>query len=243
MLPAMASAPAEWSVLPHKPIEKLAENLWRVEGSLPGMPLERQMVVVRMTDGRLLLHSPIALEESGMKELEAWGPVAFIVVPGGFHRLDGARFRARYPAAKVLVPRGARAKVARKVAVDGTYEELPADPSVRFEALGGIGDVEGALVVRSADGTTVVLNDAVFNLPAKPPGLLGWLITTAFGSAPGPRVSRLFRHSAVESARELAASLERLAALPDLARVIVAHGVVASGPAAAETLRAAARTC
>ena len=35
MVPAMAAF-TTWTVFPHKPIEKLAPNLWRVSGSMPG---------------------------------------------------------------------------------------------------------------------------------------------------------------------------------------------------------------
>src|SRR6266542_7018228 len=47
-----------WTVLAHDPIEKLAENLWRVRGSLPRMTLKRVMTVARLDDGRLVVHSP-----------------------------------------------------------------------------------------------------------------------------------------------------------------------------------------
>ncbi len=57
---------AEWRVLAHGPAEPLAENLWRVEGALPGMSLRRVMTVAKRTDGRLVVHSAIALEEGAM---------------------------------------------------------------------------------------------------------------------------------------------------------------------------------
>jgi hypothetical protein len=62
--------------------------------------------------------------------------------------------------------------------------------------------------------------------------VLGFLITTLFGSAPGPRVSRLAKLLLVKDRAALRAALERFAAIPDLVRVIVAHEKVASGPEA-----------
>ena len=70
------AAPRPWTVDRHDPIEKLAENLWEVEGDLPGMGLRRRMTVVRLGDGRLVVHNAIALEESSQKQLEAWGEVS-----------------------------------------------------------------------------------------------------------------------------------------------------------------------
>ena len=74
--------------------------------------------------------------------------------------------------------------------MDGTYEDFPGDDAVRLETLHGVKEAEGALLVRSEDGTTVVLNDVVFNMDRKKDPL-GWLFTTIMGSAPGPRISRM----------------------------------------------------
>jgi hypothetical protein len=69
---------------------------------------------------------------------------------------------------------------------------------------------------------------------------LGWFFTTVLGSAPGPRVSRLVKLLFVKDRKALRAELERLAAIPDLVRLIVAHEKVASGGEAASALRRAA---
>src|SRR5205085_669793 len=108
-----------WTVLPHGRIEKLAENLWRVEGGVPKLPLRRVLVVARLGDGRLLFHNAVALEEAAMREIEAWGTPAFLVVPNGWHRLDANVYKQRYPELRVLCPRGARLRVSRAVPVDG----------------------------------------------------------------------------------------------------------------------------
>lgn len=227
-----------WKVLPHDAIEKLAENLWRVRGTLPRMSLKRVMTVVRLGDGRLVLHSAIALDEPSMQALEAWGTPALLIVPNRFHRLDAARYKKRYPSLRVLAPAGAHQQVSQVVPVDGDDREL-ADPAARVEPLAGIGDYEHVLVVRSADGVTLVFCDAVFNM-GQPRTLGARLVTRLMGSAPGPRISRLFKLAGVKDKKALRADLERLAATPGLVRVIVAHDRVAAGPDAAQALRRAA---
>ena len=212
----MSNTNGEWKVLAHGPIERLAENLWWVQGALPGMSLKRTMAVARMHDGRLVIHNGIAMQEPAMREVEAFGTPAFLIVPNGAHRLDAPAYKRRYPNLTVLAPKGARAKVAEKVQVDGTYEDLPQDDSVRLEMLHGVGDSEGAMLIRSPDGTTVVLNDAVFN-------------TTLLGSAPGPRISRLAKLVFIKDKAALRGDLERYAAIPDLVRLVVAHEKVAQG--------------
>jgi hypothetical protein len=239
MLAPMTQDKAAWKVLPHGPIEKLAENLWWVSGSLPGMSLKRTMTVARLADGRLVIHSAIALADSAMRELEAFGTPGFMLVPNGWHRLDAPAYKARYPSLTVLAPVNSRAKVEEMVQVDGSFHDFPADDTVRLERLGGVDDREGSMLVRSNDGLTLVLTDAVFNMDKKRDPL-GYLFTTVMGSAPGPRVSRLAKLMLVKDKRALRADLERYAAQPDLTRLIVAHEKVASGPDARDALRRAA---
>jgi hypothetical protein len=235
----MAKAHEQWTVLDHGPIEKLAENLWWVQGALPGMSLKRTMVVARMNDGRLVIHNAIALREDAMKELEAWGTPAFLIVPNGIHRLDAPSYKRRYPKLTVLAPKNSRPKVDEVIATEGDYTAFPKDDTVSFEMLSGMAEVEGAMLVKSADGITIVLNDAVFNMDRKTDPL-GFLFTTVLGSAPGPRISRLAKLMLVKDKKALRRDLERYAELPALTRLVVAHEKVASGADAALALRTAA---
>jgi hypothetical protein len=229
----------EWRVLAHGPIEPLAENLWCVHGSLPGMSLKRVMTIAKRNDGKLVLHSAIAMSEDKMRELEALGEPAYLIVPNRGHRLDAPAYKKRYPSIRVYAPKGGRKGVEEKVPVDGTYEDFPADDAVRLEMLQGVKDEEGAMIVTSKDGVTVVLNDAVFNMDRKRDPL-GFLFTTVLGSAPGPRISRLVKLLFVKDKAAFRADLERLAETKDLVRLMVAHENVAHGAEAAAALRKAA---
>jgi hypothetical protein len=236
----MAKFSDEWKVLEHGPLEKLADNLWRVQGSLPGMSLKRTMTIARRSDGRLVFHSAIALGEPEMQEIASWGSPSFLLVPNAFHRLDAPAYKKRYPFLSVLGPRGSQKRIAEVIPLDGTYEDFPEDEQVKLMGLPGIAEAEGAMFVRSSDGLTVVLNDVVFNMDRKRDPL-GFVITSLLGSAPGPRVSRLAKAVMVKDRAALRAELERLAALPDLVRLVVSHEKVASGQAeAASALRKAA---
>ncbi len=235
----MGKAFEDWKPLAHETLLRLAENLYWVRGSIPGMSLKRVMTVARLEDGGLVLHSAIALEESSQKQLEALGEPRFLIVPNPGHRLDAPAYKKRYPKVAVLAPKGARQKVSEVVAVDGSYEDFPQSNVVRFEPLNGVADMEGAMLVRSPDGTSVVLNDVMFNMDRKKDPL-GFFFTTVLGSAPGPRVSRLAKLVYVKDKPALRADFERFAAIPDLVRVIVAHEKVASGPEAKAALLKAA---
>lgn len=235
----MAKASAEWKVRAHGPLVTLADNLLWAEGSVPGMSLKRTMVVVRLNDGRLVIHNGIALEATQMVELERFGTPAFLIVPNSVHRLDAPAYKQRYPSLRVLTPKGSRKQVEEVVSVDGTYEDFPNSDEVRLETLHGVKDAEGALIVHSSDGVTIVLNDCMFNMDRKRDPL-GFLFTTLMGSAPGPRVSRLAKLVFIKDKKALRADFERYADLPNLVRVIVAHEKVASGADARASLLQAA---
>lgn len=211
---------ATWTVLPHKPIEKLEPNLWRVEGNLPRGPGHRVMTLVKLPSGGLLVHNAIALEPELMTELEAFGTPEILIVPNGFHRLDAKVWKDRYPNIRVLCPSGSKKRVAQVVAVDGTFDDFPATDGVRLYHLDGAA-AEGVVEVKSASGTTFVLNDAVMNLP-KVGGPMGFMI----GPTGRPSVPRVFRWFFLKDKKAFAAAIERMAATPDLKRVIVSHGAM-----------------
>lgn len=235
----MAKAHDTWKVLPHRPIEQLTENLWRVEGKLENMPLKRVMTLARRGDGGVVVHNAVALDDASMAQLDAWGPVTALIVPNGYHRLDAKIFKDRYPQARVYCPRGATKKVSEVVAVDAAYEDFPADPAIELHTLDGVKEQEGVMLVRSADGVTLVFNDAVFNMPHVR-GFTGWIFRHVTQSTGGPRVSRLFRLGVLKDKAAFRAHLERLADTPNLRRMIVSHQDMVQGDAAAAIRQAAA---
>ena len=211
-----------WNVLPHEPIERLEANLWRVEGALPRGPLRRVMTLVRLDDGRIVIHSAIALGDEEMAAVESWGVPAFLVVPNAYHRLDAPAYKRRYPELRILCPRAAQRRVAELVPVDGDYASFPSDQRVRAFHLEGTGETEGVLEVHHDGGTSLVLNDAVFNMPDVP-GFVGWVLRSLTNSTGGPRVSRIARLMMVKDRTRFQQQLRRLAETPNLRRVIVSH--------------------
>lgn len=233
---------AEWSVLAHDPIQELSENLWRVEGALPRFGMRRVMTVVRLGDARLLIHSAIALDEPSMKRLEAWGKPAVLLIPHVRHRMDAPRFKHRYPELRVFAPPAVMDKARAVVTVDGTYADAPLDASASLGLLDGMAGAEGVLTVRSTGGTSVVLNEVVFDLEPPKNALLRSLMNLS-GFGPGAVVTPVVKLESVRDRPKLAAHLERLAAIPDLARLIVSHSrLTEGGEAARAALQKAAAT-
>jgi hypothetical protein len=224
----------------HGPIEKISENLWRVVGPVPGLPMKRVMTLVRRDDGGVVIHSPIALEPAAFAEVEAWGSPRVVIVPSRYHRIDAPSFAARYPGIDVTCPPGARAAVEKVVPVTYTYESFKADGTLRIETLDGTKGGEGVMIVRSSDGTTLVFNDALFNMPHIG-GVHGFVLKYVTQSSGGPRVTRLARLAILRDKVQVRAHFQRLAGLPGLVRIIVAHhDMIIDAPG--DTLRRVAGT-
>lgn len=230
----MAKPHQEWTVLPHGKLKRVEDDVLTVTGTMYMPPMgevERRMTVVRLRDGRLVIYSAISLDEAEMRALEAYGTPAFLIVPGDIHRMDAKPWKDRYPSMKVIAPAGARPKVEEVVAVDATTVDF-GDPAVRFVAVPGTGDKEGALVVETVNGTTIVLNDLIFDL-ANRPGLSGWLFKAIGMTGDVPHIPLPVMLKEVKDKQAVGAQLDVWADLPDLQRVIISHGdIITNSPSA-----------
>jgi hypothetical protein len=237
----MAKPFENWTVLPHGRMTRIEDNILTVTGMLHMPPMgqvERRMTIVRLQDDHLVIYSAIALDENEMAELEAFGTPAYLIVPNDIHRMDAKIWKKRYPAMKVIAPAAARAKVETVVPVDATDVDF-GEPSVRLMTVPGTGDREAALIIETASGTTLVLNDLIFNL-ANRPGLSGWLFKKLGMTGDEPHIPKVIKMRQVKDEKLLRAQLERWAELPQLKRVLVSHGdIVANAPA--QVLRKIAR--
>jgi hypothetical protein len=232
-LQIMAKPFSEWTVLPHGKLTALEDNLLSVTGVMRMPPMgdvDRRMTVVRLSDGRLVVYSAIALDEAEMSVLERFGAPAYLIVPSDLHRMDVKIWKNRYPALKVVAPAGARAKVARIIPVDATSVDF-GDPAVRFVTVPGTGEREAALLVETGSGTTLVLNDLIFNM-ANRPGVSGWAFKAIGLTGDRPHIAAPVRMRQVKDRDALRAQLERWSHLPSLKRVIVAHGEIIANDAA-----------
>jgi hypothetical protein len=231
-------AAGTWRAARHGALTAIADGLWTIDAELDVLPIGRRMTVARLDDGGLAVHSAVACDEATMAALDALGPVRFIVVPSGYHRMDAPVFATRYPAAKVVAMPASHARVGQRVAVGGDYGLLPAAGSLIHEPLAGV-PAEAVFIHRAADGSeTLVFNDGFMNLPDRLPGFKGWIVKV-MGSTGGPKVTRTARIGLVKDKRAYADHLRRLAARPGLARIIPGHGAVIREGAAAALNRAA----
>jgi hypothetical protein len=221
-----------WTVLPHGKLTEIDDGVLTVVGDLH-MPIgefPRRMTVVRLDDGRLVVYSAIALDDDEMQALQRMGTPAVLVVPSEIHRLDARAWKRRYPAMMVVAPPNARAKVEEVVPVDATELDL-GDPRVRIVAVQGTDARELALTVERAGGTTLVVNDVIWNVAPRR-GLRGWIMKVTGMTGPVPRIPTFVARRKIDDRDAFRAQLERWAATPGLRRIVVSHGdVVTHDPA------------
>jgi hypothetical protein len=214
----------QWTVLPHGKLVQIDDHILTVVGEIhmPLMDLPRRMTVVRLADAGLVIFSAIALDEDEMSALEAYGRPAFLIVPSDKHRLDAKTWKVRYPAIRVLAPEGAREKVEEVVPVDAVTAEFD-DPDVQFVTVPGTRGREAALVVRTPNGTTLVLNDVVGNI-RDAAGFGGWLLHLAGFAGPQAQVPAVVKLAVIDDKAALRGQLLQWAGIESLRRILVSHG-------------------
>jgi hypothetical protein len=123
---------------------------------------------------------------------------------------------------QVVAPEGARAKVEKAVPVDTTAPAFD-DANVQFVTVRGTRGREAALVVRTPNGTTLVLNDVVGNIRDES-GFGGWLLRMAGFAGKEAQIPRVVRMAIIDDTNSLRAQLLQWAEIESLKRILVSHG-------------------
>jgi hypothetical protein len=235
----MAKPPRPWIVTRHDPVEKLEDNLWAVQGDVPGIPFKRRMFIIKRLDGTLMFYGmAIPLEDQLLAEVTAWGRPSILVVTHDQHMIDARPFAEKL-GLKVYGPKPCEAKMRARVELAGTLEDVPPDPNVQVMPVAGAKTGEPAVVVKSDGGRRVSLlvSDVLQN---NPKGAIG-LLPRIMGFGGGPKVVPVFRMMFLKDKVALKRQLTEWADMPGLARLVPCHGdAMTSG--VAEGLRAAAAT-
>jgi len=148
-------------------MRELDENLWvqEVPFGFLGIRVGARMTVVRLADGSLFLHSPVALDETLRKDLDALGPVRWVVAPNKFHHLFIAPYRDAYPDARLYAAPGLREKRSH-LPFDAELSDL-APPEwkdqIDQQILHGMPQINEVAFLHRAS-RTLILTDAAFNV-------------------------------------------------------------------------------
>lgn len=211
-----------------------AEGVWvaSAPARINGMRLAATMTVLRLGDGTLLVHSPIALTAERRAAVEAIGPVAHLYAPNLYHHLRAGEWAAAFPSARLHAPAGL-AKKRRDLRIDRTHDAAP-EPA--FEGvvdeirIGGFRLEESVLVYRPA--RTLVVADLVHNV-GRPHDAWTELYTRVLGFHDRVALSRMIRWLGFSNRAATRRSLDEILARP-FERILVGHGspVVSGAPQA-----------
>lgn len=96
------------------PLTPIAPDIWISDGPVVvaalGFHYPTRMTVIRLADGGLFVHSPVALSDALRAAVQALGPVRHIVAPNDLHHLSIPDWQAAFPDALTHAAPGLRAK-------------------------------------------------------------------------------------------------------------------------------------
>jgi hypothetical protein len=208
------------------PLRPLAPDLWVVERAqrFYGLEVGTRMTVMRLRDGRLLLHSPVALDADVRRALDGVGRVAYVVAPNRVHHLYAGEALHAYPDARLWIAPGLKQKRPDLGFAPVLGDGPPAEWRDEVDQVFFRGrPYENEVVFFHRPSRTLVLCDLAFNFGPATPWLTKVLVGLIGGYGrfgPSRADPLLIRDRAAARA-----SLERILAW-DFDRVIVAHGDV-----------------
>ena len=205
-------------------LSPFAEGIWvdSDPARILGMRLTATMTVLRLGDGSLRLHSPIAMTPERCAAVEALGPVAHLYAPNLYHHLRIGEWAAAFPSARLHAPAGLSRK-RPDVRIDRTHNagSEPAFAGIIDEVnIDGFRLEESVLVYRRA--RSLVVADLVQNI-GRPQDPWSKFYTRTMGFYDRVALSRMIRWTAFSDRVAARRSLDELLALP-FDRLIVGHG-------------------
>ena len=206
-------------------LTELFPGLWIHEGTKPffGMELRRRMTVVRLSDGRLWVHSPNALHADLRADLKRLGEVGVIIAPNAMHGFAIDQFTAAWPEAIVFATK----RFPRRHPEIDLHGILGSKPEPLWTdvldqtVLAGNAFFSEALFLHRASRTLIV-TDLIENMRSEDLNLWGRTISRLFGLLDRPAPSPEHQMYTLDAA-EARASLEGVRGW-DFERIVIAHG-------------------
>lgn len=203
-------------------VRPLCPGLWEATDRMPvGGMVWPVRTVIAAVEGRLWIHSPVALSEPLAAEVSALGEVAWLVAPNLLHHVHLRAWAERWPRAEVWAPPGLEAKEPG-LRID---HRLP-DDATPFGGVLAHRLIEGAPAVHEVvflhrPSRTLIAGDLLFHID-EPEGLMTRIVLFLVGALRRPAMSRSWRLFIKDRARAAQSVREILAW--DFDRVVMAHG-------------------
>jgi hypothetical protein len=207
-------------------LRALDRDLWVAERRqrFYGLEVGTRMTVMRLADGSLLLHSPVALTPELRTELDALGPVRWVVAPNRVHHLRAGDVAKASPGAQLWIAPGLERKRPDLVYVAVLGDEAPAPWKGEVDQVFFRGrPYENEVVFFQRASRTLILCDLAFNFGPRAAAPTRWLmrLLRSYGHFGPSKLDPLL----IRDRRAARESLLRILDW-DFDRVIVAHGDV-----------------
>lgn len=231
-------------------LKTVADNIWLADGpaiSFYGLPFPTRMTIIRLDNGGLWLHSPIAFRPQLLAQIQQLGPVQHLVAPNWLHYAYLQEWQQACPTALVWLSPGVQQRaLSRHLQLHGDFELGFSPDSVAatqwpqdlYTLLVGGSKVHQEVVFFHPASKTLILTDLIENFELEKCPLwsrpLFWLAGNYDPDGKAPLDMRWsFRNG--KAALRLAVQ-QMLAWQPK--RLILAHGRWYPDNAVAELLRA-----
>jgi hypothetical protein len=217
-------------------LRQFGHEIWIADGpvvSFYGFPYSTRMAVIRLSDGSLLIWSPVALSDALRASVDVLGSIRYLVSPNALHHTFLGAWKSAYPAARLYAPPRLRRK-RKDLAFDADLGDVP-EPgwAADIDQVVMHGSFMLTEVVFFHRGShTVLFADLIQNFPRDWfKGWRGFLARRGGIVAPNPGTPSDWRRSFLNrsAARK---SLDQILAWP-IERVLVAHGDLPTGDGAA----------
>lgn len=209
----------------HEPLTRFAEGVWVDTEPVRhlGLHLTATMAVLRLSDGSLLLYSPVAMTQRRRAAIEALGPVAHLYAPNLYHHRWIGEWATAFPSARLHAPAGLANK-RRDLRIDricGVEPEPAFADFIDELSIGGFRLEESVLVYRPAH--TLVVADLVHNI-GRPQHPWTAFYARTMGFYDRVALSRMLRWAAFSDRTAARRSIDDLLTRP-FDRITVGHGL------------------
>lgn len=206
-----------------RPVQNLAPNLWLIPYPLKmlGADLQRNVTVIRLASGKLIIHSTAPFTPEDVAAIGALGEPAWLVDTLLRHDTFAREGRAAFPSTAYLASEGF-AKIA------GEPAGLLLPPPAEWAEEIAVAPIDGApelheVVLLHRPSRTLIVADLIFNFP----GEHGWwmkllLRLATVGGRHTPGMTRPYQQ-AIKDRAAYTASVKRVLDW-DFDRIIVGHG-------------------
>lgn len=220
-------------------LEEFAPNVFllRYPLQLAGCTLGRTVTVLRLSSGKLLIHSTARFSEEDAAEIREKGEPGWLIEATHFHDTFAKAGRAAFPAIPYLVPPGFKGAEHLDAETIGSKSSEWRDEVVCVEIEGMPKIREHAFFHRASK--TLIVADLLFNLPPHANRWTRGFMRAVAGIREYPGMSRFFRVM-IKDRPAFLQSMQTIAAW-DFERIIVAHGDPICDGAKAKFLEVMAR--